>query len=190
MSIVTFRSFDEATAEEWGHIGEKFAVFERKMVDHVVEALKALAVHDLGYPVDRYVHSLQTATMALRAGADDETVVCALVHDVGDALAPNNHGALAATMVAPYVAPENAWMVENHEAFQGYYYAQYFGGDRMAREKFRGHPAFERTAIFTDQWDQKAFDPGYDTLPIEAFMPALHAIFSRPVWGAHTKAKG
>lgn len=56
-----------------------------------------------------------------------------------------------------------------------------------AREAYRGHPAFERTAVFTDQWDQKAFDPDYDTMPLEAFMPALNRIFTRPAWGAHTK---
>ena len=187
MTIIKFRSFDESTAEEWAYLNEKFVVFEHKTATHIIEALTSLAGHDLGYPVDRYIHSLQTATMALRAGADSETIACALIHDIGDPMAPNNHGALAAAIVAPYVSPENTWMVKNHEAFQAYYYAQHFNGDRLAREAFRGHPAFERTATFTDQWDQKAFDPGYDTLPIEAFMPALDAVFSRPAWGEQTK---
>jgi len=189
MMIVKFRSFDESTAEDWTYLAEKFSAFEQKTVTRVVEALKSLAGHDLGYPVDRYVHSLQTATLALRSGADDETTVCALVHDIGDPMAPNNHGLVAAAMVAPYVSAENTWMVQNHEAFQAYYYAQHLGGDRFAREAFRGHPAFERTAMFSDNWDQKAFDPGYDTLPIEAFLPALNAIFRRPVWGEHTRGE-
>ena len=182
-----FRSFDEATAADWKPIGEKFDRFQHEVVGHIVSALKLLRTLDLGYPVDRYVHCLQTATRAFRAGADEETVVCALIHDIGDALAPNNHGPFAATMVAPYLSPENTWLVKHHEEFQGYYYARYFGGNPNAREAYRGHPAFERTALFTDQWDQKAFDPDYDTMPLEAFMPALNRIFTRPAWGAHTK---
>ncbi|GBQ66850.1 putative HD phosphohydrolase [Ameyamaea chiangmaiensis NBRC 103196] len=183
-----FRSFDESTADDWVPIGVKFDAFQGEITSHIIGALKLLATLDLGYPIDRYQHSLQTATRALRDGADDETLVCALLHDVGDALAPTNHGAFAATMLAPYISPDNAWMVENHEAFQGYYYAQYFGGDPNARAAFRGHPAFERTVRFTDTWDQKAFDSGYDTLPLDAFIPALNRIFSRPAWGPHSKA--
>lgn len=181
-----FRHFDEATAEDWAPIEEKFQQYQQGLVAQLIAHLEALAGHDLGYPVDRHVHCLQTATRALRDGADDETVVCALLHDIGDTLAPVNHGAMAAAILAPYVHPLNVWMVEHHEEFQGYFYAHYFGGDRHARDKYREHPAFERTARFTDVWDQKAFDPDYDTLPIAAFMPAMQAIFSREPWGAHT----
>ncbi|GAA4496455.1 HD domain-containing protein [Gluconacetobacter tumulicola] len=184
-----FRSFDEATAEDWKPIGEKFERFQQGLVGEIVAALQALKHLDLGYPVDRYEHSLQTATRAFRAQADEETVVCALIHDIGDVLAPTNHGPFAATMIAPYVSPENAWLVHHHEEFQGYFYAQYFGGDRHARDAYRGHPAFARTALFTDHWDQKAFDPDYDTMPIDAFMPALDAIFTRPAWGPQTKTR-
>ncbi|NHN90053.1 HD domain-containing protein [Acetobacter conturbans] len=183
-----FISFDEAKAEDWAPIGRKFEIFQGELVGHIVTSLNLLRTLDLGYPVDRYEHCLQTATLALRAGADDETIVCALIHDIGDVLAPNNHGAFAATMIAPYISPENTWMVENHEAFQGYYYAEYFGGDPNARNVFKGHPAYERTARFTDQWDQKAFNRDYDTMPLEAFIPFLNRIFTRPAWGSHSKA--
>ena len=182
-----FRHFDEATAEDWKPIGEKFDVFQQGLVGQLVAHLRLLATHDLGYPVDRYVHSLQTATLALRDGADDEMVVCALLHDIGDTLAPVNHGPMAAAMLAPYISALNAWMIEHHEEFQGFYYAEYFGGDKHARDKYRDHPAFARTARFTDLWDQKAFDPDYDTLPIEAFQPAMNRIFARLPWGEHTR---
>ena len=184
-----FRSFEEATEADWQPIQEKFEAFEKTLVGRLVAGLKELAGHDLGYPVDRYVHSLQTATLALRDGADDETVVCALLHDIGDTLAPQAHAPLAAAILAPYVSPLNRWMVEHHEEFQGFYYAQYFGGDPQARFQYRDHPAFARTARFSDMWDQKAFDPDYDTLPIEAFYPALEAVFSRPAWGEHTRVE-
>ncbi len=183
-----FRHFDEATAEDWKPIDEKFVIYQQGLAGQLVAHLQALAHHDLGYPVDRYVHSLQTATRALRDGADDEMVVCALLHDIGDTLAPVNHGAMAGAILAPYVSPLNVWMVEHHEEFQGFYYAEFFGQDKHARNKYLNHPAYDRTAMFTDLWDQKAFDRDYDTLPIEAFLPAMERIFARTPWGEHTSA--
>lgn len=185
-----FRHFDEATAADWKPIDEKFQAFQRGLPGQLIAHLRALADHDLGYPVDRYVHSLQTATRALRDGADDEMVVCALLHDIGDTLAPVNHGAMAAAILAPYIDPLNVWMIAHHEEFQGYYYAEFFGGNKHARDAYAGHPAFARTARFTDEWDQKAFDRDYDTLPIEAFLPAMATIFARDPWGPHTRANG
>jgi predicted HD phosphohydrolase len=185
-----FRHFDEATAEDWVPINAKFEVFQQGIGAQVLAHLNLLAGHDLGYPIDRYQHSLQTATRALRDGADDETVVCALLHDIGDTLAPLNHGPMAAALLAPYIHPLNAWMVEHHEEFQGWFYAEYCGGNKHARDQYQGHPAYARTALFTDVWDQKAFDPDYDTLPIEAFVPALTRIFAREPWGPHTRAEG
>ncbi len=183
-----FRHFDEATAADWKPIDEKFVAFQMGIAGQMIAHLQLLATHDLGYPVDRYVHSLQTATRALRDGADDEMVVCALLHDIGDTLAPVNHGPMAAAMLAPYISPLNAWMIEHHEEFQGFFYAEYFGGDKHARDTYRDHPAFARTARFTDEWDQKAFDRDYDTLPIETFLPAMERVFAREPWGDHTKS--
>ncbi|NEQ63047.1 MAG: phosphohydrolase, partial [Moorea sp. SIO4A1] len=79
----------------------------------------------------------------------------------------------------PYVSPENAWMIENHEVFQGYYFNNFIGQDRNERDKFKEHPAFEQTIIFCDRWDQLSFDPNYDTLSISCFRPMLESIFSR-----------
>jgi predicted HD phosphohydrolase len=182
-----FRHFDEATAADWEPITEKFEIFQQGIVGKLVAQLQALAHYDLAYPVDRYVHSLQTASRALRDGADDEMVVCALLHDIGDTLAPMNHGAIAGAIVAPYVSPLNVWMMEHHEEFQGFYYAEFFGGEKHARDKYAGHPAFARTARFTDVWDQKAFDRDYNTLPLEAFLPAMTRIFARTPWGEQTR---
>lgn len=182
MSRPAFRQFADSTAADWAYLDARFVPFERGLADRLMAMLPRLGADDLGYPVDRYRHSLQTATLALRAGADDETIVCALLHDIGDELAPSNHGALAADILAPYVSSDNAWMVRHHEIFQGYYYNHYFGGDRLARERHRGHPAFERTARFCDQWDQRAFDPAYDTLPLDAFRCHMASVFARAPW--------
>ena len=91
-----------------------------------------------GYKIDRLQHSLQVATRAYRDGADDETVVAALLHDIGDWLAPYNHSQVAAAILKPYVSKRTYWVIKHHGLFQSYYYAQHLGGDRNAPGKVPG----------------------------------------------------
>jgi predicted HD phosphohydrolase len=130
--------------------------------------------------VSRLGHSLQAATRALKDGADDELVLAALIHDVGDELAPYNHAEIAAGMLRPYVRAEVTWIVEQHGLFQTYYYAHHYGGNRDAREKFREHRWYRACKDFCANWDQCSFDPKYPAEPLEAFEPLVRRIFSRP----------
>ena len=132
-----------------------------------------------GYPVTTKEHCVQTASRALRDGSDDETVVCALLHDVGEYLCPHAHGAFAASILMPFVSPLNLWMVENHSVFEGYYYRAHMGDDPNGRDKFRGHAAFEQTCRFAE-WDSQSFDAQYPSYPLSVFAPMLHNIFHRP----------
>jgi predicted HD phosphohydrolase len=134
--------------------------------------------------VSRLGHSLQAATRALRAGADDELIVAALIHDIGDDLAPYNHSQIAAAIIRPYVRPEVTWIVEQHGLFQTYYFAHHSGGDRHARDKFRDHPWYQACKDFCADWDQCSFDPRYPTEPLSTFEPRLREIFSRPAHDA------
>jgi predicted HD phosphohydrolase len=129
---------------------------------------------------------LQTATRAHRDGARIDMVIGALLHDVGDALAPANHSELAATIIAPYVDAETTWVVRHHGVFQGYHYWHKIGFDRNARDRYRDSPYFDAAAHFCGEWDQQAFDPDYDTLPIEFFEPLLREVFARPASGFGT----
>jgi predicted HD phosphohydrolase len=54
-------------------------------------------------PVDRLEHSLQCATLAQRDGKDNEYMVCALLHDIGDTLASYNHHDVATAILKPFV---------------------------------------------------------------------------------------
>ncbi len=132
-----------------------------------------------GYKVSRLEHALQTATRARRDGAGEEMVVAALLHDIGDVLAPRNHGELAAAVLRPCVAEATHWMIAHHGVFQAYYYAHHLGGDRDARDRYRGHPHFAATVDFCDRWDQASFDPDYDTMPLESFEPLVRRVFAR-----------
>ena len=185
---VSYIRMEDGTKEDYLLLKELHKPFHAATVDRVLGHLELLHDSYAGEQVDRYEHSLQTATRAHRDGADDETVVAALLHDIGDMLAPDNHGELAAALLQPYVTPDTAWMVKHHGVFQGYYYFHHLGMNRDERDRFKGHPAFQKTVDFCANWDQVAFDPNYDTMPISAFEPAVRRVFSREPWGSHTKS--
>jgi predicted HD phosphohydrolase len=171
---------EDGTAEDYELLERAERDYVRALPDRVLAALMKLDQSLPGYPVSRLEHSLQAASRALRDGADDELIVAALIHDVGDDLAPYNHSEVAAGIIRPYVRPEVTWIVEQHGLFQTYYYAHHSGRDRNARERFRGHPWFQACTDFCANWDQCSFDPGYASLPLSSFEPRLRAIFSRP----------
>jgi predicted HD phosphohydrolase len=177
---VSFTRMDEGTWEDYQLLDRRFHAHAAGFADEVLAMLPKLGGDRIGYKIDRLQHSLQTATRAQRDGAEEEIVVAALLHDIGDVLAPYNHADIAAGILRPYVSQATHWLVAKHGVFQGYYYWHHYGQDRNAREKYRGHPWFERTAEFCERWDQTSFDPGYDTLPLAAFEPMVRRLFERP----------
>ena len=182
MKTVSFNRMADGSREEYQFLERQWRAHTDELADHVLALLDELKGPTYGYPVDRYEHSLQTATRALRDGADEETVVCALLHDIGDTLAPENHGALAAEILRPYVSEESYWVVAHHPVFQGYYFWHHLDKDRNARDSYAGHRFYDACAQFCERWDQESFDPNYGTLPIETFEPMIRRLFAREPW--------
>jgi predicted HD phosphohydrolase len=175
-----FHAITESTHDEWQLIWGELERLARKLPDRLMAHLELLRGEHGGFPVDRLEHCLQTATRAYQAGRDEEYVVCALLHDIGDTLGPRNHPDVAAAIVQPFVSEESHWMVKHHGIFQGYYFFHFLGLDRDMREKFRGHPHFEKTEEFCRLFDQAAFDPNFKSMPLEAFEPMLQRVFCQP----------
>ena len=173
-----FAAMEESSPEDWLIIAAAMAPFQKALPDRVLAHLRLLDGDHGGFRIDRLQHSLQTATRALRDDRDEEYVVCALLHDIGDTLASANHPDIAAAILKPYVSEANHWMVEHHGLFQGYYFFHHLGLDRDLRESFQGHPAWDQTEEFCRLYDQTAFDPSYDALPLEAFEPLVRGVFS------------
>ncbi|HER34588.1 MAG TPA: HD domain-containing protein [Halothiobacillaceae bacterium] len=176
----TFTAMRDATREDYQIIGRHAVEFFQGLPDRVLTHLNLLSGDTGGYAVDRLTHSLQTATRARRDGRDDEYVVCALLHDIGDTLASANHADLAAAIVEPFVSDKNHWIVKHHAIFQGYYFFHHLGLDRNMRDRFRDHEWWRDCAEFCEKYDQNSFDPEYETLPLEAFEPALRQVFAAP----------
>lgn len=177
MNYVSWTRMEDGTQEDWDLLSKVEEDFNADLIDRILSHLKMLDIDWGGYRVTRYEHSLQSATRAYRDGADEEMIVAALLHDIGDTLAPYNHGALAAAILKPYVSERVHWIVANHPTFQGYYYNHFFGGDRHLRDRFKDHPWYDDCVHFCHVYDQVAFDPDYDTLPLDFFEPMVRRLF-------------
>lgn len=181
MRTVSWTVMAEGTKDDYEYLNRVFDEHTKgQLVDNLIGLLGLLRGPKLGYQIDRYQHSLQSATRALRNDESVDWVVGALLHDIGDGFAPENHSEAAAALLAPYVDDEVHWVIKHHGIFQGYYYFHHLGGDRDARDRYADSPHYEACRRFCADYDQNCFDPDYDNLPIETFRPMLEEVFARP----------
>ena len=179
MKKVKFTQMKDGTKEDYELLSKYEEKFSKDLPDRVLEALKNLDSSVDGYQVTRLEHSLQSATRAEKDGADEEMVVATLIHDIGDNLAPHNHSQLVASVLRPYVSEKIYWIILHHGIFQEYYYAHHIGRDRNARDKFKDHPYYQDAVDFCEKWDQKSFDPNYESYSLEYFEPKVRKLFSK-----------
>ena len=183
MKTVSFTQMKDGTREDYEFLREAEKPHLAMTPERILRELRAQGEETLpGYRITRLEHGLQAATRARREGADVDWIVAALLHDIGDGLAPQNHDRFAAEILRPFLREEVCWVVEHHGIFQMHYYAHHYGWDRDARERFRDHPCFQSCADFCERWDQASFDPGYDSDPLESFEPLVREVFARKAY--------
>jgi predicted HD phosphohydrolase len=175
-----FHHMKDGTAEDWQVIAGEFMSFAQALPDRILDHLRLLEGDCGGFPVDRLTHCLQTATLAHRDGKDEEYVVCALLHDIGDTLGTYNHADVAAVLLEPFVSEANHWMVKHHAIFQGYYFFHHLGLDRDLHAQYEGHEHYDRTREFIDRYDAPAFDPEAESYPLSFFEPMLRRVMAAP----------
>ena len=179
MERVKFTQMKYGSKEDYLLLEKHEKKYIEGTADRLIKFMSSLNATLEGYQVSRLEHSLQTATRALNDKAEDEMIVAALLHDIGDELAPLNHSEYAAAVLKPYVSEKTHWIVEKHGEFQMYYYAHHLGGNKNQREKYKGHKYFKDTVDFCENWDQKSFEPNFKSLSIQEFEPFIKKIFSR-----------
>ena len=186
---VSFNQMKDGTQEDYELLRRHEEDYHTGTADRLLKELARQADETLsGYKISRLEHALQAATRAENDGADIDWIVAALLHDIGDGLAPQNHDKFAAEIIRPFMREEVTWVVEHHGIFQLVYYAHHYGWDPDRREEFREHPCFQSCADFCERWDQSSFDPDYPMQPLEHFAPMVHEVFSRKAWDvAHIK---
>ncbi|KAL3897854.1 MAG: hypothetical protein SGCHY_003139 [Lobulomycetales sp.] len=182
----------EATEEELDVMAK---TYQKDCEDNQVQRVMDLLTRQkgdhtkLGAPVDLYTHGLQTATRAYNAGEDDDMVVAALLHDVGELFVPASHGEFSASLLRPYVSEKVHWILQHHEIFQMKNYGEN-GCNLDVIEKFRGMPHFDACEKFCAEYDQPSFDPAFEPLPLSVFEPIVKRVFARkPFWNAPNDPK-
>lgn len=184
----TFSCMEDSTKQDWQIIVPEAMKMAKSLPDRVLEHLKLLDGDFGGFPIDRYRHCLQAATLAMKDGRDEEYVVCALLHDIGDTLGSFNHPDIAAAILKPFVSEANHWMVQNHGIFQGYNFFHHIGMDRNMRDMFLGHQYYNQTQEFVNLYDNPAFNAQCEIYPIEVFEPMLRRLMAAPKNTVYQKA--
>ena len=179
MKKVSFTEMKNGTKDDYLFLDKHEKDFTHKTSDRILDFMSNLTETLEGYQVSRLEHSLQSATRAYKNGESEEMVVAALLHDIGDELAPMNHSEYAASILKPYVSEKTHWIIEKHGEFQMYYYAHHLGGNRNKRDDYKDHKYYNDTINFCEKYDQNSFDPNYKSLPLEFFRPIVKKIFSR-----------
>ncbi len=183
MKTINFTQMKDGTKEEYDFLADMEKPYLALTADRVLAELRSQGEDSLtGYKITRLEHGLQSATRAYREGADIDWVVGALLHDVGDGLAPQNHDRFSAEVIRPFVREEVSWVVEHHGIFQMFFYGHHYGWDKNAREEFKDHPSFQACADFCERWDQSSFDPEYPSETLEFFTPMVKEVFSRKAY--------
>jgi predicted HD phosphohydrolase len=188
---VSFTQMKDGTKEDYALLHELEKPYLGLTADRILdELLRQGEVSLQGYKITRLDHALQSATRARRDGADIDWIVGALLHDIGDGLAPQNHDRFSAEVIRPFVRWDVAWVVEHHGIFQMLYYGRHYGWDENARDRFKDHPCFDNCAAFCERWDQSSFDPEYQQDPLESFEPLVREVFARKAYSADVVQEG
>jgi len=179
MSTVKFTEMKHGSKDDYLLLDKYEQDYINGTADRIIDFMSGLNSTLEGYKITRLEHSLQTATRAFNDKANEEMVIAALLHDIGDELAPLNHSEYAASVLKPFVSEKTHWIIEKHGEFQMYYYAHHLGGDRNQRNKYKDHKYYDDALNFCEKWDQKSFDPNFKSLSLKDFEPLIRKIFSR-----------
>ena len=180
---VKFVEMKDGDKEDYLLLQELEKPYLKMTSNRIIEELKRQGDVSLeGYKITRLEHGLQSGTRALREGADLDWIVGALLHHIGDGLAPQNHDRMSAEVVRPYVREEVSWVIEHHGIFQMIYYAHHYGWDKNARDRFKDNIYFKSCSDFCERWDQSCFDPNYNSEPLDTFEPIIKEVFSRKAY--------
>ena len=188
---VSFTQMKDGTAADYHLLEEMEKPYLGLTASRIIDELRRQGEVSLeGYKITRLDHALQSATRAKHDRADTDWIVAALLHDIGDGLAPQNHDRFSAEVIRPFVRWDVAWAVEHHGIFQMLYYGRHYGWDENARDQFKDHPCFDSCAEFCERWDQSSFDPDYTQDPLDTFIPLVEEVFARKAYDPEILREG
>ncbi len=149
---------------------------EGRRAEQVLAQLASLDDVCDGGDISELQHAIQVASRAERAGADDELILAALLHDIGKVFGDAGHAEVSAALLAPHVRHELVEIVRHHGAFTARHWDEISEGDPDPRDAFRHEAWFDLACCFVDEWDMQSFDPTYDAFPLEHFEPLVRRL--------------
>lgn len=172
-------TLEAVTAPEWDLLGEqRNAYLAERRADQVLRMFETLRDQpSFGYEINMFRHGLQAASLMLRDGHDEETVVVALLHDFAYDFCVETHGEAAARLIGPFCSDRNEFLLRAHQDFLTVHCPHHHHCDPMEREKWRGHPHFEWVSQFVERYDQTTIAADTPELPLDAFRPLVHRFF-------------
>lgn len=177
--VVSFKKMIDGTKEDFNYLEKLEEGFNTGLPDRLLQQLDNLKNSFSGYQISRYEHSLQAATRAYQNNEDEDIIVAALLHDIGDELAPHTHGEMVAAILKPFVSKEATWIVKHHGVFQQKYMVHKSQDEKNARDMYIDSPYYEKCIYFCKNYDQNCFDPNFEYLPVEFFEPMVRKVFTR-----------
>src|SRR3954470_1134045 len=177
---VSFRQMQDGTTEDWALLERFEEAFNAGLPDRILAAVDKLKGSFGGFYVSAINHLQEAAPSAMRDGKDEDALVAALIHRIGDDLAPSAHGEMVASVLKPFVREELCWMVQRHPVFQLHHFGYLSDEERNSRDRWRDDPHFDLTAEFCERYDQASFDPDYPTESIDVFEPMVRRVFADP----------
>ncbi len=190
MDQVKFTQMKDGDKEDYALLEALEHDYVQGTADRLLEAMVELDKGLTGYRVTRLGHSVQSATRAWHDGADQDWIVGALLHDIGDIFAPHNHDEYAATILKPFVREQVTWCVQAHGDFQLLYFGEHVGANPNKRELHAASPYFADCSEFCERWDQNSFDPDYPSKPLEFFTDMVRDVFARTPYDASVVRAG
>jgi hypothetical protein len=157
---------------------------------------RRLHVPKFGLPIGAARHGVQCATLAMRAGVDEETILACLLHDIGLGVARPDHGWWGAQLVEPYVSERVSWAIRYHQALRFYadpevgydypeMYVTMFGADfqppeylEAAYREARNHRWYMAARHIT-LYDDYSFDRN-SPVDLDPFMEIIGRHFRQP----------
>ena len=162
------------------HGGMEHLGREGRRAEQVLALLASLDTVCDGGEISELAHARQVATRAERAGADDEVVLAALLHDVGKVFGDAGHAGISAEVIAPHVRGDVVEVVRHHRAFTARHWHRIGPEDHDPRDEFRDQAWFALATRFVDEWDMQSFDPDYDSHALEHFEPLVRRLVTGP----------
>lgn len=179
-NYVSSADMNQLSDADWVVLSQQRKAFFSSRADRVLAIYEGMRNEpSFGYQINNFRHGLQSGTLAVHAGLEDEDIVVCLLHDIGFSICPENHGPFVAEMLKPSISARNYWMLWHHALFQTANPPERQAIIENQRKALETHEYADWTREFVARYDNPAMDPDYETLPLAYFVPIVRRVLNQ-----------